>query len=75
MLAHRAGVDHDDIGVFRIVRRLVAHLAQHARDALGVRLVLLTAEGLTVKVRRIRPNREQMLNLIDAVPLVRNLLL
>ena len=41
-----AGVDDDDAGLLLVVGKAEAHLGQIAPDALGVRLVLLTAIGV-----------------------------
>ena len=48
MLAHRAGVEQDEIRLVYIIGHLISHLVQHAADALGVRLVLLAAEGVSI---------------------------
>ena len=52
LLAHRAGVEQQDVGLRRIVGQLVAlRLAQHVRHLGGVVLVHLAAEGLDEEQR------------------------
>ena len=46
VLADGAGVDHDRIRALFGIGDLIAALAEHAADLLGVRLVLLTAVGV-----------------------------
>ena len=48
MLAHRTGVEQDEVRRVYIIGHLIAHFVQHAADAFGIRLVLLAAEGMGI---------------------------
>ena len=43
VLAHGAGVEHDQVGLLTVGRRRKAHLLEHAAHAVGVGLVLLAS--------------------------------
>ena len=50
VLTYRAGVEQNEIRLFGRVGHCVSHLVQHAADAFGVRFVLLTAEGVGIRL-------------------------
>ena len=52
VLAHRAGVDDDDVRGELVVRKAEAHLGEVAAQALAVALVLLAAVGVHQRQRR-----------------------
>ena len=72
MLAHGAGIDYNDIRFGSVLCAHIAHLRQHACDALSIRFVLLAAEGLAVKMRRLRAQRIAPVYLFDAIQLMRD---
>ncbi len=74
MLAHGTGVDDDDVRLRGVLCPRIAHLRQHTRNALGVRLILLTAKGLAEKARRLRAQCVAPVQLLHAVELTRDFL-
>ena len=74
MLPHGAGVDNDHVRLGIILGSLIAHVAQHTGNALGIRLILLTAEGLAEKPLLLRQQRIAAAHLFDILQLMRNLL-
>ena len=57
LVAHRAGIDQDRVGVLFRRRQGVAALGEHPRHLLGVALVHLAAAGLEINFRHQRGNK------------------
>ena len=53
VVADGAGVEHDDVGLLGPVRKAAAHRLQHTHDVLAVGHVLLAAEGVHHRQRRL----------------------
>ena len=51
VLTHGAGVEKNEVGFFRILRKFIARDLEHALDPLAVGYVLLTAVGADIRER------------------------
>ena len=52
VLAHGAGVEQDEVGIFGLITQAVADIHQHALDALAIVDILLTAIAVYKGQRR-----------------------